>query len=347
MTDVILRSSRVLSSRVLVAALLLSACGGAPATPPETAASTKPSAAPSTAPSAAPTAAPTATPEAKPEAKTDAKPQEPVHDVDSPDGIRRWALWDGPKTGTAITTKKAWVIAPNMGMMGSNKDSFAAVRLKLVTVAKADANEVLFEDRGNKYAVPAALARAAEAPKGLKKGAYVVCNFGASYALARVDAVDAKSVTCVIRFMDKTRKEKVAPDEVLAIGGPIGLSSPALIRFEGSDGDQYDGVVLATSGDDAWVHVETQFGNNDKRAGRYVHKVKTKDVMPIDVSKPLAKGAPCLATNHARIEPCTVKEVIEGGLAYVVSFGEGDSGIKKEWEIGTVAPAPKNASKRP
>jgi hypothetical protein len=344
MTNVILRPSRL-----LVAALLVSACGGAPATPPENAASTEPSAAPSTKPSAAPStepsAAPTATPEAKPEAKADAKPQGLVHDVDSPDGIRRWALWDGPKTGKAITTKKAWVIAPNMGSMSSNKDSFGSVRLKLVTVAKADANEVIYEDRGNKYAVPAALARPAEAPKGLKKGAFVVCNFGASYALARVDAVDAKSVTCLVRFMEKTRKEKVAPDEVLALEGPLGLSSPALIRFEGSDEDQYDGVVIATSGEDAWVHVETQFGDNDKRGGRFVHKVKTKDVTPIDVSKPLAKGAPCLATNHARIEPCTVKEVIDSGLAYVVSFGEGDSGIKKEWEIGTVAPTPKNAKK--
>ncbi|HVK63964.1 MAG TPA: hypothetical protein VM694_05805, partial [Polyangium sp.] len=138
---------RLVSPTILASLVLtVAACGGSTAENPPSA---DPAKATSTPPSDAPSAAPTATPTAAPEAKPAAEPEKPkglVHDVDGPDGIRRWALWDGPKTAAAITTPKAWVIAPNMGRLGETKESFAAVRLKLVTVAKADANEVVYEE---------------------------------------------------------------------------------------------------------------------------------------------------------------------------------------------------------
>jgi hypothetical protein len=68
--------------------------------------------------------------------------------------------------------------------------------------------------------------------------------------------------------------------------------------------------------------------------------------MAIDLSKPLKVGDACLATSIARIEPCKVTKVIDGGVAYAVSFEGGGSSMKKEWELGTVAPAPKDAAKK-
>lgn len=326
-------------------ALAVAACGGPAAENPPPA---DPANATSTTPTAAPSAAPTATTTAPPEAKpaAPAEPEKPkglVHDADGPDGIRRWALWDGPKTGAAITTPKAWVVAPNLSRAGDTKDSFGAVRIKLVTVVKADANEVVFEDRGNKFASPAALARPAEAPKGLKKGAFAICEFGGSHAIGRIEAVDAKSATCAFRFMGKTRKEKLAPEAVLAFEGPLGMGSLATVRFEGGpDTDtSYPAQVIATNGGDAWVVVDTQFGNGyGEREGRFVHKVKASNVTPIDVSKPLAVGAPCLTEEVTRNGICTVKQVIDGGLAYIVTFKEGKS-LRDEWEVGAVAPLPK------
>ncbi len=331
--------------------LTVAACGGSsaenpPPADPAKATSTTPNDAPSAAGAAAPTASPEAKPEAKPAAQAEpAKPKGLVHDADGPDGIRRWALWDGPKTAAAITTKKAWVVAPNLGQLGATKESFGAVRIKLVTVLKADANEVVYEERGNKYAVPAALARPAVAPKGLKKGAYAICNFGGSHWVGRIEAVDAKSATCALWFMNKLRKEKLPLEEVLAFEGPFGMGSHGMVHFEGgSDTDTwYPAQVFAVSGEDAWVEIETQFGNGyGEREGRSVHKVKTSNVRPIDVSKPLAVGAPCLTEDNPRLGDCKVKRVIEGGLAYELTFKDGQP-VKEEWDIGTVAPLPQEA----
>ncbi|MDI1443345.1 hypothetical protein [Polyangium sp. 6x1] len=332
-------------------ALAVAACGGPAAEnppPADPAKATSPT--PSDAPSAAPTATPSAAPEAKPEAKPAAEPEKPkglVHDVDGPDGIRRWALWDGPKTGAVITTPKAWVVAPNLGRLGETKDSFGAVRIKLVTVAKADANEVVYEERGNKYAVPAALARPAAPPKGLKKGAFAICNFGQSHWVGRIEAVDAKTATCALRFMKKLRKEKLPLDEVLAFETPIGMGSHVMVRFAdgGPDAEtSYAGQVFTVSGEDAWVTVETQFGNGyGAREGRRVHKVKTANLTPIDVSKPLTVGAPCLTEDVVRFGACTVKQVFDGGLGYVLTFKDNEKPFQEEWDLGTVAPLPKEA----
>ncbi|MDI3285965.1 hypothetical protein [Polyangium sp. 15x6] len=338
-----------LVSPAILATLVLTvaACGGSSAENPPPADPAKATATtPTAVPSAAPTATPTAAPEAKPAAEPE-KPKELVHDVDGPDGIRRWALWDGPKTGAAITTPKAWVVAPNMGRLGETKDSFGAVRIKLVTVLKADANEVVYEERGNKYAVPAALARPAVAPKGLKKGAFAICNFGQSHWVGRIEAVDAKSATCALRFMKKLRKEKLPLEEVLAFETPLGMGSYVMVRFAdgGPDPDtSYAGQVFAVSGEDAWVTVETQFGNGyGAREGRRVHKVKTANLTPIDVSKPLAVGAPCLTEDVVRFGACTVKQVFDGGLGYVLTFKDNPSPVQEEWDLGTVAPLPKEA----
>jgi hypothetical protein len=334
-------------SSFALASLLLavSACGGPPPEgPPAAGPPSPPEAAP--APAAAAPAKPSA--EAKAEAPPAAAPAssaKPVNDADGPDGVRRWASWDGPKTGAAITTKKAWVVAPNLGG-SSDKDSFGAVALKLVDVAKADANEVVYESRGKKYATPAALARPPARPGAVKKGGVALCSFGGSSVVGLIEAADAKSVTCAFRFMEKTRKEKLTPEEVLPLDGKPDLGAPALVRFESDPDTWYEAMIVAATGDDVWASVSTQFSEGDPRAGRSVHKVKAAGAKVIDLSKPLKVGDPCLATSIATIEPCKVTKVIDGGVAYAVSFEGGGGGFRKEWELGTVAPAPKEAGKK-
>lgn len=301
--------------------LLLAACG--PATPDANA----PVATSSATASAAP-----AVPD--PPAKTGP-------DADAPDGVRRWAAWDGPKTGAAITTKRAWVIAPNTLGSGSDKLSFSSVELRLVDVEKANGDEVVFRDRKQTYAVPAALAWPAEAPKGLAKGAVARCAFGGNSVVARLEAAaaDAKSVTCAFRFMEKTRRERMAAADVLPLHGKIEPGAPAIVRFGSDASTRYRGTVMAVSGDDVWVKIDAQFGEGDARASRAVHKVRATSVEVIDLAKPLKAGDACEATDIAGLVPCKVKKVIEGGLAYVVEFEGGSASGRKEWSFDEVAPA--------
>jgi hypothetical protein len=267
-------------------------------------------------------------------------PAKPGPDADGPDGIRRLAVWEGPKAGKAVTTKKAWVIAPNT--MGDDKLSFSSVSLRLVSVEKGDGNELVFTDRNVKYAVPAALAWAAEPAKGVKKGSVVRCNFGGNTTVARVDAVDAKGVTCTFRFMEKTRKEKMALEEARVLSGKLEPGAPAFVRFEGDD-KRYRAVVVTVDGDDAWVTVDTHFSDGP-RAGRAVHKVKAAAVEVIDMSRPLKAGDACLATQFAEAQVCKVAKVLDGGLAYAVTFADG-SAAHGELGLDEVAPAPKAAKK--
>lgn len=335
--------------------LLVAACGGSSSEepPPEMASSEAAAAKPPPVTEKAPDTSAAAKPpadakSAPPSDDKAAKPAASAHDADGPDGVRRWASWDGPKEGAAITTKKAWVFAPNLSGSASDKDSFGAIALTLVDVVKSDSNEVVFENRKSKYAVPVSLARAAEAPKGLKKGSIALCSFGGSSVVARIEAVDAKSVTCAFRFMDKTRKEKLAPEEVLPLDGKLGIRAPVLARFDSDPDTWYDGFVVAASGEDVWVNVETQFGaDNDPRKGRMVHKLKAANVKLIDMTKPLKVGDACLADHIARIQPCKVAKVVDGGLAYVVSFEGSPARNDKEWTLDQVTPAPKDDAKKP
>ena len=329
---------RDLHATAIILPLLVVACGGPspeakePSAPPPAIPSAAPVAtvAPSATPSAAPTAAPTAAP--APSASTD--------DVDGPDGIRRWASWSGPKSGVAITAKRAWAVIPNMS--GDGADSFAAVALAgPFDVIKGDATEVVYENRKHKLAISAALARPAQAPTGLTRGAAVRCAFGGSTVVAHVEATSAKETTCAFRFMGKTRKEKVKPDEVYPLSGKLDLGAPVIVRFEGDTDASYLGMVLAVSGEDAWVTVETQFGNGDPRANHFVHKVKTAGLEAIDLARPLKVGDPCRATRTVRIDACKVTKVIDGGVGYVVAFDDGERGLHEEWALGEVAPVAK------
>jgi hypothetical protein len=295
----------------------------------------------SAAPEAKDPPAPSATADAPPPPPIEPAPAKVAPDSDGPDGVRRWASWEGPKTGAAITTKRAWEIAPNTAKPGSDKLSFASVDLRVVDVEKADGNEVVFKDRGQRYAVPAALAWPAEPTKGLAKGAPVRCAFGGSSTVARVDAADARSVTCAFRFMEKTRRERTPAAEVRPLSGRLETGAPALLRFGSDAGTQYRGWIVATSGDDVWVALDTQFSEGDARAGRAVHKVRAAGVEVIDVAKPLKVGDGCLATDITSIVPCKVSKVIEGGLAYVVDFEGGAAGSHKEWTFDEVAPVGK------
>jgi hypothetical protein len=99
--------------------------------------------------------------------------------------------------------------------------------------------------------------------------------------------------------------------------------------------------VVAAAGDDVWVKVDTQFGDDDARAGRAAHKLKAADVEVIDLTKPLKAGDACAATDVAAIAPCKVSKVIDGGLAYVVAFEGGSAGGHTEWTLDEVAPAKK------
>ena len=76
------------------------------------------------------------------------------------------------------------------------------------------------------------------------------------------------------------------------------------------------------------------------RAGKSAHKVKTSAVRVIDAARGLQRGDACVAPDFGKIEPCTVKRILEGGLAYEVTF-EGDR--LQEFELGRVAPKPRPA----
>jgi hypothetical protein len=337
---------RFLSPAILATFVLsVAACGGSSGENPPPADPAKlASAAPSATPSAAPTAAPSAAPETQPAAS--AGSGKLVHDADGPDGVRRWALWDGPKTGPAITTEQAWTVVPRMTSETGTKLSFGSVHLELVNVVKADANEVVYTslyDKDEKYAVPAALARPAVEPKGLKKGSFALFMAATSSAIGRVETLDESTVTFASRFMDETHKSDADLNAVLAFEGPFGLGSPVMVRFDGSD-ELYAGWIVATTGEQVWVYINSSFvgSGNGEREGRHVHKVKKANVTPIDVSKPLAVGAPCVAPRFVTLEPCTVKKVIDGGIAYVVTYKE-RGGKDEESLVGTVAPAPQEA----
>ncbi|APR87210.1 hypothetical protein A7982_12559 [Minicystis rosea] len=307
----------------LLPVLFVAACGGATpdAKEPVPAASAAPEAASSASPSAA--------------------PAKQSIDADDADGARRWAAWDGPKSGAQVTTPRAWVIAPNTMSAGSDKLSFGSVHLRLVTVEKAGAEEVLFTDRNHKYAVPAALAWPVEAPKGLAKGAAVRCSFGGNTTVARVDTADAKSVTCAFRFMDATRRAKMPLTDVRRLSGKVEPGAPVVVHFGSDSSSHYLGMVVASAEDAVWVKVDTTFADGDARAGRAVHKLKPASVEVIDLSKPLKVGDACLATDISTLVPCKVSKVVEGGLAYVVEFEGGAAGGRKEWSFDEVVPVKK------
>jgi hypothetical protein len=336
--------SHLLSPTILASLVLsVAACGGAAAENPPPA---DPPKAASTAPSAAPTAAPTAAPPAESTASSDGAKRKHVHDADGPDGVRRWALWDGPKTGKAITTENAWVVVPRLTDEGK-KLSFGSVSVDLVDVVKADANEVVYTtryDKDSKYAVPAALARPQAAPKGVKKGALVFVEHVGGLTLGRVEVAQDELVTAVHRFGGETMKSDFDLSSLFPLEGPLGLGSPVMARFDGSD-EIYPGWIVATDADSAWVSMSTSFVGSEQgdREGRSVHKIKKANVTPIEVTKPLAVGAPCLGKRIVTLEPCKVKKVIEGGIAYVVTFEGAGKTEEETVEAGMVAPAPKGA----
>ncbi len=327
----------------MVVGVLFAACGGSgeadpnvgpPVTPPQTTAVA--TAAPSGVPSTQPTATATAAP----------GPEAPrvVHDVDGPDGVRRMAKWDGPQDGEVITAKKAWVVAPNMQVTGSNKLSFETPALMLADVIKADAKEVVFELNKNRYAVPAALARAGST-KGLKKGMAARCSFGGSSLVGRLDAVDATSATCVVRFLEKTEKVKLTAEEILPVtGDKLGLGAPVVALSEGASPTPHDGWVVAESATDVWVTVERQFPDDARRVNGVVYKLQKSAVQLIDAAKALKVGDACLARQIASMAPCKVTKVIDGGVAYTVSFDDNSGSPWKEWTMDLVAPGPKTAA---
>jgi len=289
------------------------------------------------APPPAPSAAPVAPPK-EPKAKGS------EFDNDGADGIRRWGNWDGPKQGTAITTKRAWVIAPNLISASSPKSSFATVFPRVADVVKTDANEVVLAEKWGQFAVPAALARPAEAPKNLKKGMIVRCPFGGNSVVARVDATDATNTTCAFRFVDQARKEKVPTSDVMRLDGTMQMGAPVHARFESSPDEWFEGFLVATEGDAAWVSLETQFAAPDPRANKSAQKVKASDVRVVDASKGLQRGDACVAPDFGKIEPCTIKRVLDIGLGYEVNF---EGGRTQELELGRVAPKPKADKPKP
>ena len=315
----------------IVAAWSFLGCGGA--SPPAQPVDTNPPKAAAPATAEATVQAPpvsTAAPAAPGEPAGPSKVDGP--DADGADGVRRWATWDGPATGLPVTTKKAWVAAPNMASLKSSTDSFASVAARLVNVVSSSERELVYEARGVKYAVPAGLARGAVAATGLKKGAPILCSFAGAAAVGRVDAVDASSVTCGLRFMHKTRKEKLPLDEVLVIDGMLGLGMPVVVTLDGAAGEvQRPAAFLAASGDEAWVAVAKEASP--------VHRVKAAKVTSLDVQKPLAVGAACVAFDMFVMKPCKVTKVLDN-VAYVVTFTDGSRLDKSyEWDLSEVAPA--------
>jgi hypothetical protein len=145
--------------------------------------------------------------------------------------------------------------------------------------------------------------------------------------------------------MEKPQKQKVAPEEVLALDGTAQLGSPVHARFAEQPEQWYEGVVLAASGEHAWVSLDTQFADGDPRAGRRVHKLAARDVRAVDLQKPLKVGEACLATELTQLAPCKVKKLIGGGLGYSVAFDSG--GNPRDLPFDRVARRPKDAPSTP
>ena len=312
------------------ACVLVTACGGA-----------QPEAAPPSASTAAPVAStpPVTTAAAAevpaPVATTVTAPVVNANDSDE-GGVRRWKSWDGPTSGAKITSKRAWVFAPNMHSSGETRASFAAVVLTNVEVVRADDKEVVAKEQGGEYAVPNALARPADG-KGVKKGSYALCAFGGSNVVGRIDAVDAKGATCTLRFMDSVRKEKLRADEALPLAGNPG-GSPIAVML---DNEMYLGTLIASDATNAWVTVDTQFSSGP-RANKVTHKVAKSDVTFLDPSRELKAGAAVLAPNFGALGPGSVTKVVDGGLAYEVKL---EGGSTKIFDVTKVVPAKGDAKK--
>jgi hypothetical protein len=315
----------------LLGLLCLIACGGAEAPRPELPPAQAPPAA------ASPPPAPATPPISGGEAGA-AATSGSAHDQDGPDGVRRWKSWDGPTEGPPIGTPKAWVMAPNTIGGSDTKPSFSSVAPRVGEVASSDAKETIVRESWGQFAVPASVARLAQPAVGLKKGATALCAFGGSSVVARVEAVDAKSVTCAFSFMDQPRREKLAPDEVLPLDGALDFGAPAHARFDDAPDDWYEGFVVAASGDQIWVSLATQFADGDPRAGRSVHKLAAADVRAAEITRPLKVGEACLATEIANLAPCKVKKVLDGGLGYSVSF---EAGSPRDFPFDRVSRRPK------
>jgi hypothetical protein len=304
------------SSSLLVPLLFLAlACAGAEAPPAESAPSGPPPALASAPPPPVPT---------EPADPGAAAPSGSTHDLDGADGVRRWRSWDGPIEGMPVGTAKAWVIAPNTISANDSKSSFSSVAPRLAEVAASDTKETIVRESWGQFAVPASLTRLAQPVAGLKQGATALCAFGGSSVVARIDAADAKRVTCAFLFMEKPRKESVAADEVLPLDGSLGFGAPAHARFGAGvdDPDWYEGFVISADTDHVWISIATQFADGDPRAGRSVHKLPAANVRAAEIAKPLKVGERCLATEIARIAACTVKKVLAGGLGYSVAFDD-------------------------
>jgi hypothetical protein len=319
----------------LLAAAFLTGCGGPEAEAPET---------PGTEPAPDASVAQPAKPGAPAHASA-AEPAAPAPasaasgpDVDGPDGVRRWGAWDGPKQGAAVTTKRAWVIAPNLQESGSDKLSFGAVFPRVADVEKASANELVLSEKWGKFAVPLALARPAAAPRALKDGRVVRCPFGGNSVIAITDRTSDSTTVCKFRFMDKPRKEEVPIADVMVFDGTLQLGAPVHARFESEPDVWYDGMAVAADGDSVWATLEIKFGNDDPRGSKVAHKFKKSDVRVVDVRKTFNRGDACVAPDFGRIEPCTVKRILDQGLAYEVSV---EGGATHEVEIGRIAPKPR------
>ncbi len=315
---------------------MVAACGGTSAPDPNASATTTtaPIVTPTTSVTSEVKAEPTGTPSTTMTATP--APAKVVYDVDGADGIRRMVKWSGPVPGEVIGSKKAWAVVPNMLVENSTKRSFEMQTIEFVDVLSADAKEVVFEINKEKYAVPAALARAG-GTKGLKKGAAARCNSERNALIGIVTSVDKKSVKCKVRFLSATQEINLTPEEVLPLfPEKHSFGTPLVVRSSNAAGSRHEGIALVENGAEHFAIFERGFPDYSNHETGSVFKVSTSNIQPIDPAKFLKVGDTCLARQIQLVVPCKVTKVIDGGFAYEVQFEDKLGSPEKEWTLGMV-----------
>lgn len=296
------------SSIAVVLLGLFVGCGGEqpePVTPPP------PAPAPAPAP---PPAAQVAASSASPSAVASAQPAAQTPSKDGKRGPAHWKGFPGPKTkATALATKRAWGVVP-VGL----GDDFDVAKIALQDYGKPSGEEqlLLAFDKSEIY-VPAGLVRPAEPAKGVAKGDGIMVNVAAASGYGRVLEVKKGDEGDVVSFkydwggsIDDDPTD-LPVDQVVKLEDKLSFGQPVAVK----DGDGWRfGELVYTDATTSWV---LGFAGKPEQ-------VATKDLKPLKVAKPIAKGAKVLAEGPGfRLVPGKVTDVLGGGAQYKVKLDDG------------------------
>lgn len=295
---------------------LVLGCGGEQAEPAAPVAGVPPSGATA----AAVTPAPTAIASTAPTAAASATPSTPpAGGADGASGGKRapahWTDFAGPKIkATALSSKKAWAVVP-VGLQGK----FDIVKIALEEYGKpAGEEQLLIEFDKSEMYVPAGLVKPTATAKGLAKGDALMVNVAAASGFGRVtklekgEADEGERVTFKYAWGGSVSEETLPLDEVVKLEDKVAFGHPVAVK----DGDDWvHAQCIYTDATTSWI---IAFGGSPRQ-------VATKDLRPLKLAKPLAKGAKVSAYGGAfKFAPGKIVDVLEGGAQYKVKFEAGD-----------------------